>query len=97
MKNYFELYINRDIRSLFPGLDIIKYRRVLEILTTVSEYIDIVAGTYFGRNLPAYKSTHFKAFMAEEIIRGIQATRALKVEYYQVLISFLTSASIDGP
>jgi predicted AAA+ superfamily ATPase len=81
MQNYFEQYINRDIRFLFPSLDIIKYRRVLSMLSsvsgtiinkadiarsvevsekTVSEYIDIVAGTYFWRNLPAYRTTKIK-------------------------------------
>jgi predicted AAA+ superfamily ATPase len=81
MQNYFEQYVNRDIRSLFPNLDIVKYRRVLGMLSSVSgtiinkadiarsvevnekavsEYIDIIAGTYFWRRLPAYQTPKIK-------------------------------------
>ncbi|OGQ34249.1 MAG: hypothetical protein A3F16_07915 [Deltaproteobacteria bacterium RIFCSPHIGHO2_12_FULL_43_9] len=36
MEQYFKLYINRDIRNLFPGLDIIKYRRFIKMLTSLA-------------------------------------------------------------
>jgi predicted AAA+ superfamily ATPase len=144
MQNYFEQYINRDIRSLFPGLDIIKYRRVLAMLSSVSgtiinkadiarsvevneksvsEYIDIIAGTYFWRSLSPFKTTkiktttklpkghfvdsgvalflqnistteqldkvpalgrYFESFIVEEIIRGVQATKAVNVQFYHM-------------
>lgn len=81
MQNYFDQYINRDIRSLFPKLDLIKYRRVLQMLSqlngtivnkaevaksieanqnSVKDYIDIIAGTYFWRILPAYITPKIK-------------------------------------
>ncbi|OVE81995.1 hypothetical protein BVY03_01730 [bacterium K02(2017)] len=81
MQNYFDQYINRDVRSLFPKLDLIKYRRVLQMLSqlngtivnkaevaksieanqnSVKDYIDIIAGTYFWRNLPAYITSKIK-------------------------------------
>lgn len=144
MQNYFEQYINRDIRSLFSGLDIVKYRRVLAMLSsvsgtiinkaeiarsvevsekTVSEYIDIIAGTYFWRNLLPFRTTKikttqklpkghfvdsgvalflqnisnmdqldkmpsigrfFETFIVEEVIRGVQATKAVNVQYYHL-------------
>ncbi|MDD4973419.1 MAG: ATP-binding protein [Bacteriovorax sp.] len=144
MQNYFEQYINRDIRSLFPGLDIVKYRRVLAMLSsvsgtiinkaeiarsveisekTVSEYIDIIAGTYFWRNLLPFQTTkikttqklpkghfvdsglalflqniftmdqldkmpaigrYFETFIVEEVIRGVQATKAVNVQFYHL-------------
>lgn len=36
MENYFKTYINRDIRSLFPKLDIVKFRRFSQILSNLS-------------------------------------------------------------
>ena len=36
MDNYFDTYINRDLRYLFPKLDLVKYRRVLMMLTQLS-------------------------------------------------------------
>lgn len=36
MENYFRTYINRDIRSLFPKLDQIKFRRFTQILANLS-------------------------------------------------------------
>ena len=36
MENYFNTYINRDMRALFPKLDLIKYRRIISILSSVS-------------------------------------------------------------
>ncbi len=144
MQNYFEQYIQRDIRGLFPNLDIVKYRRVLTMLTsvsgtiinkaeiarsveisekTVSEYLDIISGTYFWRTLLPFKTAkikttqklpkghfvdsglalylqnistidqldkmatigrHFESFIAEEIIRGVQATKAVNLQFYHL-------------
>ncbi len=39
MENYFATYINRDIRTLFPKLDLVKYRRLTQILTNMSGQI----------------------------------------------------------
>ena len=36
MENYFSTYINRDMRSLFPRIDILKYRRVVKMLSSLS-------------------------------------------------------------
>ena len=36
MGNYFATYINRDIRSLFPQIDLLRYRRVIKMLSTLS-------------------------------------------------------------
>ncbi len=36
MNEYFKSYINRDIRKLFPKLDIIKYRRFVQMLSPLS-------------------------------------------------------------
>ena len=36
MDNYFKTYINRDIRSLFPRLNIVNYRRLILMLSSLS-------------------------------------------------------------
>ena len=36
MENYLSTYINRDIRSLFPKLDMVKYRRFMGVLSHLS-------------------------------------------------------------
>lgn len=36
MDNYFSTYINRDIRALFPKLDLVKFRRFTQILASIS-------------------------------------------------------------
>lgn len=36
MDNYFRTYINRDIRSLFPKLNTVKYRRFISMLASLS-------------------------------------------------------------
>jgi predicted AAA+ superfamily ATPase len=36
MENYFSTYINRDIRSLFPKLDLVKFRRFTQLLSNIS-------------------------------------------------------------
>ncbi|VAX08499.1 hypothetical protein MNBD_GAMMA26-708, partial [hydrothermal vent metagenome] len=74
MANYFNTYINRDMRTLFPRIDLIKYRRLLAMLShlsgtiinkseiarsietsekTVRDYMEIITGTYFWRQLEA--------------------------------------------
>src|SRR5690606_14396354 len=79
--NYFDTYVNRDIRSLFPKIDILKYQRVIQMLSSLSgtiinksevarsvetteksirDYLQIISGTFFWRNLPAYKTSKIK-------------------------------------
>ncbi len=142
MENYFETYISRDMRALFPKIDILKYQRVIKMLSTVSgtiinkaeiarsaeiseksirDYLQIVSGTFVWRELPAYKTSKikttlsspkghyrdsgllfflqnifspqdletyprlgnaFESFVVEELIRGIQATKARNVVPY---------------
>lgn len=81
MENYFKTYINRDMRSLFPRIDILKYQRVVKMLSSLSgtiinkselgrsveiseksirDYIQIISGTFFWRNLPAFKTSKIK-------------------------------------
>jgi len=85
MENYFNTYINRDMRSLFPRIDIIKYRRVIRMLSSISgtivnkselarsaecgeksirDYLQIIAGTFFWRELPAFKTSKIKTTTA---------------------------------
>lgn len=142
MENYYQTYINRDIRRLFPRLDSIRYRRFISMLAslsgtiinkaqlgrsvdvsevTIRDYIEIADKTYIWRTIPAFETsksksalkmpkgilrdsglTHylagiesremllrspqigqnFEAFITEEIIKGIQATRATRWDYY---------------
>lgn len=142
MENYYQTYINRDIRRLFPRLDSIRYRRFISMLAslsgtiinkaqlgrsvdvsevTIRDYIEIADKTYIWRTIPAFETsksksalkmpkgilrdsglTHylagietreallrspqvgqnFEAFVSEEIIKGIQATRATRWDYY---------------
>ncbi len=49
MENYFQLYINRDIRKLFPKLDTIKYRRFISTLSELSG--TIINKAQLGRSL----------------------------------------------
>ena len=39
MENYFTTYINRDVRSLFPKLNLIKFRRFTQLLASMSGQI----------------------------------------------------------
>ena len=142
MENYFNTYIDRDMRALFPKIDMPKYRRVIKMLSSVSgtivnkaeiarsaetseksirDYLQIIAGTFIWRELPAYKTSRikttisspkghyrdsglllylqnvfspeeldvypklgnvFESFVAEELIRGIQATKARSLTPY---------------
>ena len=81
MDNYFDTYINRDMRYLFPRIDLVRYRRVLMMLAQLSgtvvnrseiarsveiseksvrDYMEIISGTYFWRDLPAYLTSKIK-------------------------------------
>ena len=85
MENYFNTYINRDMRSLFPRIDIIKYQRVIKMLSSISgtivnkselarsaetseksirDYLQIISGTFFWRELPAFKTSKIKTTTA---------------------------------
>jgi len=85
MENYFNTYINRDMRTLFPKMDILKYRRVIKMLSSLSgtiinkseigrsvesseksirDYLQIISGTFFWRELPAYKTSKIKTTIA---------------------------------
>jgi uncharacterized protein len=148
-ENYFLTYIQRDILALFPRLDLIKYRRVVQMLSHVShsiinrseisrsieaseksvrDYLEIIEGTYFWRSLPAFHTNKikttvkmpkghfrdtglccflqnlrsadaletyprlgnlFEGFVVEEIIRGLEAGGARRLEYFH----FRTKAS----
>ncbi len=144
MENYFDQYINRDLRTFYSKLDIIKYRRVVSMLSTLSgtivnkaeiaksaeigertvkDYMDIISGTFFWRSLEAFRTPkikttqklpkghfsdsglelflqniqskeelercpylgrYFESFVAEEIIRGIRATKAVNIQIYHL-------------
>jgi predicted AAA+ superfamily ATPase len=81
MESYFNTYINRDMRMLYPGLDVVKYRRVVAMLSSLSgtivnrsevarsveasektcrDYLDIISGTYFWRDLPGFVTPKIK-------------------------------------
>jgi predicted AAA+ superfamily ATPase len=142
MENYFSTYINRDMRALFPKLDLIKYQRVIKMLSSLSgtivnkaeiarsvesseksirDYMQIISGTFFWRELPSFKTSKikttisspkghyrdsgllfflqnifsstdlevypklgnaFESFVVEEVIRGVEATKARNLKTY---------------
>jgi len=49
MENYFQTYIQRDIRAIFPRLDLIKYQRFISMLSTLSG--TIINRSQVGRSL----------------------------------------------
>ncbi len=55
MQNYFQLYIERDIRKLFPKLDSIKYRRFISTLSELSG--TIINKAQLGRSLDTSEVT----------------------------------------
>jgi len=55
MENYFQLYINRDVRKLFPKLDAIKYRRFIATLSELSG--TIINKAQLGRSLDTSEVT----------------------------------------
>lgn len=141
MDNYFQTYINRDIKKLFPKLDSIKYRRFVSMLSelsgtiinkaqlgrsvdvsevTIRDYLEIAGKTFVWRILPSFEKTkvksitrmpkgimrdagllhylsgidnreklirsprvgqNFESFVIEEIIKGVQATKATGWSY----------------
>ena len=55
MENYFQTYVQRDIRKLFPRLNILKYRRLIAMLTTMTG--TIINRSDFGRSLDTSEVT----------------------------------------
>jgi uncharacterized protein len=55
MENYFKLYINRDVRQLFPRLDLVKYRRFVAMLASLSG--QIVNKAELARSLDVSETT----------------------------------------
>jgi predicted AAA+ superfamily ATPase len=55
MENYFQTYINRDIRRLFPKLDTLKYRRFISMLSELSG--TIINKAQLGRSLDVNEVT----------------------------------------
>jgi len=49
MDNYYQTYVQRDIRSLFPRLDLIKYQRFISMLSALSG--TIINRSQVGRSL----------------------------------------------
>jgi predicted AAA+ superfamily ATPase len=49
MENYFQTYIQRDIRTLFPRLDLVKYQRFISMLAALSG--TIINRSQVGRSL----------------------------------------------
>ena len=49
MENYLQTYVNRDIRTLFPRLDIVKYHRFVSMLASLSG--TIINRSQVGRSL----------------------------------------------
>ncbi|MBT7889622.1 MAG: ATP-binding protein, partial [Deltaproteobacteria bacterium] len=142
MENYYQTYVQRDIRSLFPRLDLVKYQRFISMLSSLNgtiinrsqvsrsldvseksirDYLDIASGSYIWRNIHSFEKSvsksvikmprgnfrdsgfshyiqgirnrdqlikhpavgsSFEAFITEEVIKGVQALDAAKVNYY---------------
>jgi predicted AAA+ superfamily ATPase len=55
MENYFDAYIKRDVRDLFPGLNIIAYRTFLQMLAGASG--EIQNASNFARSLDVSQPT----------------------------------------
>jgi len=55
MQNYFQLYIERDVRKLFPKLDTVKYRRFVSTLSELSG--TIINKAQLGRSLDVSEVT----------------------------------------
>ncbi|WGZ96405.1 MAG: DUF4143 domain-containing protein [Candidatus Thiothrix putei] len=158
MDNYIADYLNRDIRGLFPRLNIHNYRRFLTLLaqysghqlnmsdmarvlevsvSTIKDYLDIVHQTFLWRNLEPYTNNplkkvqkankgffrdsgllhhllrinsldqlllhpvagfSFESFVTEELIRGLQATLATRLEfsYYRTIDKSEVDLVIEG-
>jgi len=55
MNNYFQLYINRDLKKLFPRLDSIRYRRFISTLSELSG--TIINKAQLGRSIDTNEVT----------------------------------------
>lgn len=55
MENYFDAYVKRDIRDLFPGLNILAYRTFLQMLAAASG--EILNASNFARSLDVSQPT----------------------------------------
>ena len=55
MENYFQTYVNRDIRKLFPKLDSLKYRRFIGMLSDLSG--TIINKAQLGRSVDVNEVT----------------------------------------
>lgn len=55
MENYFQAYIQRDIRSIFPRLDILKFRRFISILSSLSG--TVINRSHLGRTIDTSEVT----------------------------------------
>jgi len=55
MENYYQTYINRDIRKLFPRLDAIRYRRFVSMLSSLSG--TIINKAQLGRSVDVSEVT----------------------------------------
>jgi uncharacterized protein len=55
MNNYFQTYLQRDIRRLFPRLDITRYRRFIQMLADASS--TIINRSDFGRSIDTSEVT----------------------------------------
>lgn len=142
MENYHKTYIAMDIKRLYPRLDVIKYRRFINMLAslsgtiinkaqlgrsidvsevTIRDYLEMAHNTYIWRNIPSYEGSvtksivkmpkgyirdtgllhyllnitsreqmlnspnvgqNFESFVIEEIIKGLQASKVKKWDYY---------------
>jgi len=71
-ENYFRTYIQRDILSLYPQLDLVKYRRVVQMLSHVSH--SIVNRSEIARSVEASEKS-VRDYL--EIIEGTYFWRSL--------------------
>ena len=51
MSNYFKAYVDRDVRALFPRLDLVKYRRLITMLAHLSG--QLINRSELGRSIEA--------------------------------------------
>lgn len=72
MENYFNTYINRDMRTLYPRLDLLKYRRVVQMLSSLSG--TIVNRSEIARSVESSEKT-IRDYL--EIIGGTYFWRSL--------------------
>ena len=56
MENYFKTYIDRDMRAMFPKIDLLKYQRVIKMLSSVSG--TIINKTEIARSAEDVRKIH---------------------------------------